>query len=320
MTQLKVNIKQIKLIILKDMFLVVWRTLKQGLVNFWRNGWLSLAATSVLMLSLYTIGVFSIITISTNQIIKKVESKIDVSIYFKSDTKEEKILEDKKDLENYQEIKSVKYISKDQALVDFKKNNANEPVIMESLKEIGDNPLLASLIVKANNPNQYQTIVDYVNKSSFKDDISRINYEKNRDIIDNLNNIINQVKKIGFFVILIFGLIAILIIFNTVRIAIYSHRQEIEVMRLVGASNMFIRLPFIFEGILYGVIASLVAMGLLFISIKSVAYLGKFSLISQNLLDVYWENLGLLFGIQIGVGVLLGIISSWIAMRKYLKI
>ncbi len=302
------------------MFLVVWRTLKQGLVNFWRNGWLSLAATSVLMLSLYTIGVFSIITISTNQIIKKVESKIDVSIYFKSDTKEEKILEDKKDLENYQEIKSVKYISKDQALVDFKKNNANEPVIMESLKEIGDNPLLASLIVKANNPNQYQTIVDYVNKSSFKDDISRINYEKNRDIIDNLNNIINQVKKIGFFVILIFGLIAILIIFNTVRIAIYSHRQEIEVMRLVGASNMFIRLPFIFEGILYGVIASLVAMGLLFISIKSVAYLGKFSLISQNLLGVYWENLGLLFGIQIGVGVLLGIISSWIAMRKYLKI
>ncbi len=302
------------------MWLVIWRTLKQGLINFWRNGWLSLAATSVLMLSLYTIGVFSVITISADQIIKQVENKIDVSVYFKSDTAEEKILQDQKDLENYQEIKSVEYISKDQALSDFKKNNANEPVILQSLKEIGDNPLLASLIIKANNPNQYQSIVDYINRASFKDDISRINYEKNKDIIDNLSKIINQVKKIGFFVVLIFGLIAILIIFNTVRIAIYSHRQEIEVMRLVGASNMFIRLPFIFEGIFYGILASLIATGLLFISIKSIVFIGSLNLVSQKLLTIFWGNIGLLFGVQIIAGVLLGIISSWIAMRKYLKI
>ncbi len=302
------------------MWLVIWRTLKQGLINFWRNGWLSLAATSVLMLSLYTIGVFSVITISADQIIKQVENKIDVSVYFKSDTAEEKILQDQKDLENYQEIKSVEYISKNQALSDFKKNNANEPVILQSLKEIGDNPLLASLIIKANNPNQYQSIVDYINRSSFKDDISRINYEKNKDIIDNLSKIINQVKKIGFFVVFIFGLIAILIIFNTVRIAIYSHRQEIEVMRLVGASNMFIRLPFIFEGIFYGILASLIATGLLFISIKSIVFIGSLNLVSQKLLTIFWGNIGLLFGVQIIAGVLLGIISSWIAMRKYLKI
>ncbi len=302
------------------MWLVIWRTLKQGLINFWRNGWLSLAATSVLMLSLYTIGVFSVITISADQIIKQVENKIDVSVYFKSDTAEEKILQDQKDLENYQEIKSVEYISKNQALSDFKKNNANEPVILQSLKEIGDNPLLASLIIKANNPNQYQSIVDYINRSSFKDDISRINYEKNKDIIDNLSKIINQVKKIGLLEVLIFGLITILIIYNTVRIDIYSHRQEIEVMRLVGASNMFIRLPFIFEGIFYGILASLIATGLLFISIKSISFINNLNIVSQKLLTIFWGNAGLLFGVQIIAGVSLGIISSWIAMRKYLKI
>ena len=302
------------------MFLTIGRTIKQSWINFLRNGWLSIAAVSVLILSLYTIGVLSVMAITTNNILKGIENKIDISVYFKSDIPETKILQVKKDLENYEEIKSVNYISKDQALENFKKNNANEPVIMQSLKEIGDNPLLASLVIKANNSSQYQSIADYINEAPFKDDVSRVNYEKNKDIINNLTNVIHRIKKIGLFISLIFGAISILIIFNTVRVTIYTHRQEIEVMRLVGASNTFIRLPYIFEGIFYGVLASLLSMGLLFATIKSISQWGNMAVLSQNLFNVLGNNFWLLLGIQASIGIFLGMISSWIAMRKYLKI
>lgn len=302
------------------MFLSIWRTIKQSLVSFCRNGWLSIAAVSVLTLSLYAIGVLSVMTMTTNNLLKEVESKIDISVYFKSNIPEATILQVKQNLKSYQEIKSVDYISKDQALENFKKNNADEPVIMQSLEEIGDNPLLASLVIKANNPNQYKTVADYISKASFKDDVSRINYDKNKDIINKLTNIVHQMKRIGLFVAIIFSIISVLIIFNTIRITIYTHRQEIEVMRLVGASNMFIRMPFIFEGIIYGMLASLVATGFLFITIKSVNHLTNISFLSQNLLNIFLGNFWLLFGIQAAIGIFLGITSSWIAMRKYLKV
>jgi cell division transport system permease protein len=225
------------------MFLVIWRTFKESFINFWRNGWLSVAAVSVLLLSLYVVGVLFVVTLTANSIIKNVEDKINVSVYFKSDVSEESILKDKADLENFSEIKSVDYISKDTALANFKRDNADEPVILQSLDEIGDNPLLASLVVKANNPADYQKIADYVSNAPFNGDVSRINYAKNKDFIDRLNNVLDHVKKIGLIMVAIFGAVSILIIFNTIRITIYTHRQEIEVMRLVGASNTFIRLP-----------------------------------------------------------------------------
>ena len=252
------------------MFLVLRRTIKESLLNFWRNGWLSLAAVSVLTLSLYVVGIIFIITATANNILENVESKINVSMYFKSDVTEEKVLEIKSDLESYNEIKSVEYVSKEQALDDFKKNNADEPVIMQSLEEIGENPLLASLVIKTNDPNEYQSVSDYVSSASFKEDVSRVNYGKNKEIINKLNNIINQIKKIGLVLAIIFGMVSILIIFNTIRITIYVHKQEIEVMRLVGASNTFIRLPFAFEGIIYGSLSSLLAVGVLFLTVKLV--------------------------------------------------
>lgn len=301
------------------MFLVLKRTIKESFTNFWRNGWLSLAAVSVLGLSLYVVGVIFVLTITANDILENIESKINVSMYFKSDVTEEKILEVKKDLENYSEIKSVDYISKNQALEDFKRNNADEPVIMQSLEEIGDNPLLASLVIKTNNPDEYQAVSDYVSGASFKEDVSRVNYGKNKEVINKLNNIISQIKKIGLVLAIIFGVVSILIIFNTIRITIYIHKQEIEVMRLVGASNVFIRLPFAFEGIIYGLIASLLAFGILFLTMKLVNPYASL-ITSQSLVDSYLGNFVLILGIQAATGVFLGVISSLIAMRKYLKI
>ena len=290
------------------------------MINFWRNGWLSVAAVSVLVMSLYVVGMVFVMIMTADSVLKNVEDRINVSIYFKADVPEDKIMEIKKDLENYSEIKSVDYISKDQALENFKKNNANEPVIIQSLEEIGDNPLLPALVIKANNSSQYQAISDYVSSSSFQEEVSRVNYGKNKEIISKLNNIIFQIKKVGLILASIFGLVSILIIFNTIRITIYTHRQEIEVMRLVGASNTFIRLPFIFEGMLYGITAMIFALILLFITLKFAAPYISSAVPAQNLMAFYLNNIWMLLGTQGAFGIFLGVASSWIAVRKYLKI
>ncbi len=302
------------------MFLTIKRTFKEALTNFLRNGWLSLATVSILILSLYVVSVIYVVTLTVDGVLKNVQEKVNISIYFKPDVAEGKITEMEKYLKNYTAVKSVDYVSKEQALEDFKRNNANEPVIMQSLQEIGENPLQASLVVKANNADQYQGVVDYINKSDFKEDIGRINYGKNKEIIEKLNSIIAAIRKTGIILSLIFAAIAILVIFNTIRITIYTHRHEIEIMRLVGASNSYIRLPFAFEGIIYGLAASLVSMAILFATLKFITPYVSSVIPSENLVAFYLAHFWKIFGIQVAVGSFLGIAGSWIAMRKHLKI
>lgn len=306
---------------IKKIFLALKRTIKQSFLNFWRNGWLSIAAVSVLILSLYVVGAIFVLSMTTNNVLKNIEEKINVSVYFKTEVSEDRIFEIKKEMEGFSEVKSIDYISKEKALEDFKRNNADEPVIMQSLEEIGENPLLSSLIIRANRADQYQIISDYItNRAEFKNDISRMNYNKNRDRINNLNDSFKKIKKIGLVLAIIFAVVSILIIFNTIRITIYTYKQEIEVERLVGSSNMFIRLPFIFEGIIYGLIAALFASALLFITIKFINPHVSSIVVLGDLYGFYKSKILLILGIQAGTGVLLGILSSWIAIRKYLKV
>lgn len=302
------------------MLLTLKRTFKEALTNFFRNGWLSLATVSILILSLYVVSVIYVVTLTVDGVLKNVQEKVNISIYFKPDVTEAKITDMEKYLKSYMAVKSVDYVSKDQALADFKRNNADEPVIMQSLQEIGENPLQASLVVKANNADQYQNVVDYVDKSSFKEDIGRINYAKNKEIIEKLNKIIATIRKVGITLSLIFAAIAILVIFNTIRITIYTHRHEIEIMRLVGASNSYIRWPFAFEGIIYGLAASLVSMIILFVTIKFMTPYVSAVVPSENLINFYLSHFWKIFGIQVSVGSFLGISGSWIAMQKHLKI
>ncbi len=252
--------------------------------------------------------------------IKNIEDNVDISVYFKPDTSEESIFNDKADLEKFSEIKTVKYVSKDQALESFKSNNADNSTIMNALNEIGENPLPASLIIEANNVSQYNLVNDYLKNATFKDDISYINYSKNKEVIDRLNYVIAETKKIGLAISGVLSFIAILIVFNTIRITIYTHRKEIEIMRLVGASNVYIRLPFIFEGIIYGLGATLISLLLLFVSIRIVTpYLAKI-ISGIDFTQLYLTNFWFLFSMQVLIGSVLGITSSLIAIRKYLKI
>lgn len=303
------------------MFLVIGRTFKEAWNNFIRNGWLSVAAIIVLFLSLYVISLLYVVSLAANSVLQDYQDKVSISVYFKIDVAEPDIIIAQHEIDSYPEVKSTEYISRDQALENFKRNNANEPTIIKSLEEIGDNPLQASVIVKAKNPGQYEAIVGRLgDDASIKNNVSRVNYEKNKELIDKFSNNVYDTKKLWLSLAILFTIISIIITFNTIRITIYTHKNEIEVMRLVGASNTFIRLPFVFEGMIYAISALILSMLVLFITLKFAAPQISRNIMPEEFMKIYLSKFALLVGVQLLAGIFLGVVSSMIAIRKYLKI
>ena len=302
------------------LLLTLRRTFTSGFTHFRRNGWLSFAVISIISLTLLIISTLIVLSIAANLVIRSVQDKVDISVYFRGDTDESRILEFRSTVLQYKEVKSADYISKDRALADFKAKNADNPVIMQSIEAIGDNPLNASVNIKAITPDKYDIIATAIQESAFKDDINRINYAKNKIIIERLNNILSTTRKAGIILATLFSLIAVLITFNAIRITIYAHRQEIEIMRLVGASNSYIRLPFIFEGIIYGSISAIVVMIILFPLVKIAAPFIAGSASAKDVQTNFMHAAWLIFLVQLFVGVALGTVSSLIAIRRYLKV
>lgn len=299
-------------------FLKLWRTFKEGFKNFYRNGWLSFATISILTLSLYVVSIVIMLGITANLLLKNVQDKVNVSVYFNPDVNEQQIIQIKSELEKYKEIKSISYVSKDQALDEFLSGGGDNSAISQALQEIGSNPLLSSLVIKANSPDQYELITTAIRDSSFSDKVSRVNYEKNKTIIDRLNNVIGLAKKAGLALGAIFVAISILITFNTIRITIYSHKQEFEIMSLVGASRMYVRMPFVFEGIFYGLSASVASIILILVTAKFASPLVQ-GTIPGGLVPLYFEHFFAISGSLLIFGITLGIVSSFIAIRRYLK-
>lgn len=299
--------------------LKLWRTFKEGMTNFRRNGWLSLATIIILSLSLFIISLAGLITVGTRLIVSNLENRISITVSFNPDVNEGRILEIKQYLERAREIASIEYVSRDQALDVFLENNGSDPIIRQAIDEIGENPLLASLVIHAKQQSDYQKISTFLEASPYRTDINRINFEKNRKIFERLKHIGVTTRKFGLAVGGAFGLIAILITFNTIRITIYSHRQEFEIMRLVGASNLYVRMPYIFEGILYGIFAGVTAVILVALSAYGLSGYTEGAFPQGNIFQVFTAYLPTIAVSTICLGIFLGVISSFIAIHRYLK-
>lgn len=308
------------MIMWKQRTLKLWRTFKEGMINFRRNGWLSLATISILSLSLFIISVAFLISLGANLVVENFENRVNITVSFNPDIAEERILTIQQNLKRFREIESVEYISRDQALTEFLNQSNNDPEIRQAIEEIGENPLLASLVIRAKNQSDYEKIAQVLNQSEYREEISRINYERNKRIFDRLNTISLAAKKFGLSVGIAFALIAVLITFNTIRITIYSHRQEFEIMRLVGASNLYVRMPYIFEGMLYGLVSGIITLLLLAGSTYSVRGLTENAFPQGNLFQVFMTYLPWITTGTIAFGIFLGVISSFIAIRRYLRV
>lgn len=294
------------------------RTFKEGWTIFIRNSWLSVATISVLFLSLYVIGATLLTGMVANELIGNIEKNVSIGVYFKPDIDESRIKEIENEIKNNGDVASVEYISKEQALAKFSDDNKDNPVIAEALNEIGENPLLSSAVIKANDQKKYGQLVSYI-EDNFSEEINNINYGKNKDVIERLGKIVATVRKIGIILGSVFIVIAILITFNAIRLSLYVRKREFDVMRLVGASNLYIKAPSIFEGMFYGIFASILAI----LAIAGTAYSGLplvRGLISRNdVINFYLSNFLIIGGSILVAGLLVGIVSSMIAIRKYLK-
>lgn len=304
-------------------FTKIKRVTKAGFVNFWRNGWVSLAAILVVVITLFTIGslIFSKAVLETA--LSHIEDKVDISVYLKNDAEEKDVLALKDSVAKLSEVKSVEYVSAAKSLEDFKERHKDNATLLQSVEELDKNPLGAVLNIKAKQISQYGSVANFLDgksDSSGNSIIDKVNYFQNKKIIDRLSNILDSAKKLGLIVSLVLVAVSILVTFNTIRLAIYSSRDEIEVMRLVGASNRFASGPFIVEGAMYGFFSALIAMIIFYPIIVWVDPKIASVFSGVSLFRYYVDNFGQIFAIMLGIGVLVCSVSSLIAVRRYLKI
>jgi cell division transport system permease protein len=296
------------------------RAIKSGVNNFFRNGSLSITASGVMTLTLFVISFLFFLIYASNQVLEDIQNKIGINVYFKTDISEERIKEIKQELENLEDVEEIKYTSKEEALENFKERSKNNDVIMSSLDELSENPLEDSLSIKAKDSNRYVNIENEILTGDYMAEISKIDYSEHKNEIDNLNKIIASTKKGGFIMGGILIIISMLVTLNSIRLTIYTYKNEIEIMKLVGASNWFIRLPFLTEGVLYGVFGSLFVIIIwyplsLFLS-PSFLDAG----ISVSPLTFLNQTIIFFLPFQILLGAILGAISSYISIRRYLNL
>lgn len=301
--------------------LTLYRIFKNAIRNLWRNKWLTLATVTVMALTLFTVSVFVVLNILVNSTVDTIKSRIDLEVYFKQEATEDELLAIKNEIMGEEPIKEVTYISKDEALEIFKEQNKNDPALYETITK-EENPLPASLRIDLYKAEDLDKINALFRGGKYDSLVEETSYENNKSIVQKLINMGNYIKEGGFILSLVFILTTLLVVLNTIRMTIYTRREEIEIMKLVGATNWYIRWPFILEGAFYGLISALIALSVVFIGLKLLnpyisVYLQDFSGNFFAYVRSYsLEIVGLQFLISIGVGV----VSSLLAMARYLRV
>lgn len=302
------------------MFTPLKRIIGYGLKNFKRQTVLNFATIFILVIAITLITSLFLFKGAIDYLVSEIQGKIDVSVYLQEEVSAERIEEIKDELSGLEEIKSVEYVSAEEAMERFKEKYKDDPLILESLSLVGKNPFYPSLNIKASSPGQYNAILTYLDRESFKDVVQEVDYTKKKPLIEKLFNITTNINLVGSLLALFLGIIAVLITFNTVRIAIKDSSEEINIMKLVGASNWYIRGPFIVQVVICGFLAALITFFLFLIfsyfsAPKILAITNGF-----NIFAWFGKNAAGLFFLQLASGIVLGVLSSLIAIRKHLNI
>lgn len=311
------------------------RITRTGFVNFWRNGFLSFAAIVVLTLSLSAFGALIFGSAFGRSLLSDIKDKVDINVYFALTAPEPDILALQKEINSLPEVASTTYVSSSDALARFKAKWQNNSLIMQGLQEVGGNPFPASLNIKAKDPGQYGNIANFLTSKNPMDEsgtpiIDKVNYQENKVIIDRLSAIIPTVETSGSIIAGLFILVALIIVFNTIRLIIYAARDEIAIMKLVGASNTYVRGPFVISGIMYGIVSGVITLILMavfaywsdavILKLAGVDVASNFSLIVNVLSSYFIQNFGQIFILVMGSGIVLGGLSSYVAARRYLRV
>ncbi|MSR73407.1 ABC transporter permease [Candidatus Parcubacteria bacterium] len=305
----------------------VKRIIKSGFFGFFRNGFVSLSSVLVMVITLSVIASVIFMSAILNSSLEEIRNKVDVNVYFFTTAQESDILALKKSIEKLPEVKQVEYVSAKEELENFKTRHENDQFTLQALDELSENPLGAKLNIKAKEPHQYEGIAAFLTGENIisrngQSIVDNVNFPRNKTAIDKLSKIISSAQKLGFFFTLLLIIVSILITFNTIRLVIFISRDEISVMRLVGASALYIRGPFVVSGVLYGVLSGIFTLIIFYplaIFFGSNFPSSDFD-IGFNVLDYYISNFAQTFLIVMGSGIFIGAVSSYLAVKRYLKI
>ncbi len=304
-------------------FVTLTRIIKTGMINFVRNAWLGIAAMAVMIITL-TIILFSLITNATfANTIAQITDKIDISVYLKDTTDQaagEKLTADLRALPN---TKEVTYLTKDQALERYKEQNADNPALLAAINET-NNPLPATIQIKPRELNKIEDIRTFLSTTENQALWEDVSYRDDRKAaIDKIAHATDLLRRAGIVAVAVFAFISVLIIFNTIQMAIFNRRDELTIMRLLGATTWYIRGPFVVETVLYGVISAIISIVLinsLFVASSSALQASSLGLLDISYANTYFkEHFWQLLTLQLGIGILIGAVSSVIATRRYLK-
>ncbi|NCU43033.1 FtsX-like permease family protein [Candidatus Falkowbacteria bacterium] len=297
------------------------RALKFSFQDIFRNVWLSIVTVTILALALFSMNALFTVKLISENAVEAVKERINVSLYFKPDASDAQILETQKRVEDLAGVKEVKFISKAEALENFRNKNQNNSEILNALKEIGKNPLSPSLIITPADFNNFQALITSL-KALESEALESRDFSDNSVILEKINQITYKVNEIGLILIAIFILIGLLVAYNAIRVAIYTHRQEIEIMRLVGASNFFIYMPYVFSAFFYAIVATLIMAVSLFplLSILQPYLEVFFTGYNVNITSFYADNAWAVFGVQFASIFVVTLIATWLAVRKYARV
>jgi cell division transport system permease protein len=302
------------------------RIIRYGLIDFWRNSFVSLSSVFVMTVTLFAVGSMMFLQATLESTLFLLRDKVDVNVYFTTAAPEGDILDLKNKIEGLPEVARVEYISRDSALVNFRERHENDQLTLQALDELGENPLGAVLNIKAAEPSQYEGVARFLESQqtgavgSSVSIIDKINFFQNKTAIDRLASVIGATERLGAAITIILIALSVLITFNTIRLAIFTAREEIAVKRLVGASNTFIRGPFMVQGILSGMAAAIIALALFYPLTYWLGPMTQNFFSGLNLFTYYVAHMGEMAMIIVGSGILLGSFSSFLAVKKYLKI
>ncbi len=294
--------------------------IKRAIQNLFRNNWLSIISILVMLLMLFSISFIFTLNKVGEKTLSSMEQKMDMGIYLEKQASLKKIDLLKQELQGLKFVDNINYYSPEESLAQFKKRHLNESLVQKSLDQIKENPLGATINLSFKDSSQYAKVTQILKKPEYKDIIQNKNFHDYKKIIGQFNNLTQKISLIGIIISLFFVLVAILVIFNTIKLGAISRKKEIKIMRLVGAKSQFIRAPFLIESSLYALIAWIINTGLLLtVAFYTKNYLQQFLGFNFNLYKYFTIEAMPFFIILLVFAILISIIGSSLAIKKYLK-
>ncbi|MEO6761867.1 MAG: permease-like cell division protein FtsX [Candidatus Saccharimonadales bacterium] len=324
-TELLAAMKMNRKISMGRRFITLGRVVRTGAVNFIRNAWLAVAAMAIMVVTL-TIILFSLIINATfSHTVDQIAGQVDVSVFLKDSVSDAEAKNLVKDIEKQSDVKKVEYLNKDQAKQRFISQNEGNQSLQSAVLEAG-NPIPATIHVYPVDLNQIKPIESFLTKPDIKQlqTSDSPSYQGDRKAaIDNITHATNILSRAGLVAMVVFTIISVLIIFNTIRMAIFNRRDELQIMRLLGATTGYIRGPFVVETIIYGILSAVISIliaNALFVTASSSLQASSLGLLDIGYSQTYFEkHYWILLAMQLALGIIIGAASSIIATQRYLK-